>query len=89
MDGPTGVKQLRILHLVHQYLPDYVGGTELYTRWLAAGLSRRGHQATIFYRRSEDGVELTSWADENGVRVWAASARAGHTSAPLFGYVWG
>lgn len=65
---------MRILHLVHQYMPEYVGGTELYTRWLADGLSQRGHQITVFYRRSMEGTELTHRDDESGVRVWAVAA---------------
>jgi len=62
---------MRILHLVHQYMPEYVGGTELYTQWLARGLSRRGHEVTVFYRRSAEGVghEVLS---EDGLRIWAA-----------------
>ena len=64
---------MRILHLVHQYLPEYVGGTELYTAWLADNLSQRGHQVTVFYRRSMEGTELTCRDDENGVRVWAVT----------------
>ncbi len=39
---------MRILHVVHQYLPDYVGGTELYTRMLAQALTRRGHTSAVF-----------------------------------------
>jgi glycosyltransferase involved in cell wall biosynthesis len=60
---------MRILHLVHQYMPEHVGGTELYTRWLTHALSRRGHQITIFYRRSAAGVGLEERMEE-GVRVW-------------------
>ncbi len=69
-----GVKQMRVLHLVHQYMPEYVGGTELYTRWLAGALSQRGHQVTVFYRRSAIETDLTVRDDENGLRVWAAAA---------------
>ncbi len=49
---------MRILHLVHQYLPDHIGGTELYTHWLTQALSRRGHEISIFYRRSAAGSGL-------------------------------
>ena len=64
---------MRILHLVHQYLPEYVGGTEFYTQWVAYAQSQRGHQVTVFYRRSADGA---GWEDrtEEGVRVRAAWA---------------
>lgn len=64
---------MRILHLVHQYMPEQVGGTELYTRWLAHALSQRGHQVTIFYRRSAEGIGQKHRI-EDGVYVWAAWA---------------
>jgi glycosyltransferase involved in cell wall biosynthesis len=64
---------MRILHLVHQYMPEYVGGTELYTHWLTYALSRRGHQVTIFYRRSAEGVGQEHRV-EGGVHIWAAWA---------------
>jgi len=64
---------MQILHLVHQYMPEHIGGTELSTRWLTSALSQRGHQVTIFYRRSAQDV---GWEHrtENGVHVWAAWA---------------
>ncbi len=65
---------MRILHLVHQYMPEYVGGTELYTRWLAEGLSGRGHQNSVFYRIPGGDECLFTRADAQGVRVWAAGS---------------
>ncbi len=62
---------MRILHLVHQYLPEHVGGTELYTKWLTDGLQQKGHQAAIFARRSADGAGLNQ-RDDAGVQVWSA-----------------
>jgi glycosyltransferase involved in cell wall biosynthesis len=62
---------MHILHLVHQYMPEYVGGTELYTHWLTHALSRRGHQITIFYRRSAEGIGREECMEER-VRVWTA-----------------
>ena len=62
---------VKILHLVHQYLPDHVGGTELYTQWVAHRLAGRGHQVEIFYRRYGDGTGLDS-RNDGTVRVWAA-----------------
>ena len=62
---------MRIVYLVHQYLPDYVGGTELYTQSLARGLVARGHDATVYYRRSAEGQGHDE-REEGGVRVWAA-----------------
>jgi glycosyltransferase involved in cell wall biosynthesis len=61
---------MRVLQLVHQYPPEHMGGTELYTLWLARALRRRGHQVTVFYRRSAEGVGQEHWVDE-GVDVWA------------------
>jgi len=65
---------MRILHLVHQYMPDYVGGTELYTQWLAEHLSQRGHRVAVFYRRSGQGATLDKRVDAHEVQVWAATA---------------
>ena len=62
---------MRILHVVHQYLPEHVGGTEYYTKWLADGLQNRGHTIAIFTRRSADGAGVDK-RDEDGVQVWSA-----------------
>ena len=62
---------VRILHLLHQYLPEYVGGTELYTQTLAAALQPR-HTNAIFYRLSREGTGLTQREEAPGVQVWAA-----------------
>lgn len=61
---------MRVLHLVHQYLPQHVGGTELYTHWLTQAQGKRGHQVAIFHRRSADGVGQEK-REEEAVRVWA------------------
>ncbi len=39
---------MRILHVLHQYLPEKVGGTELYTRTLARHQTRLGHEVALF-----------------------------------------
>lgn len=62
---------MRILHLVHQYLPEHVGGTELYTKWLCDELQQRGHQVAIFARRSADASGVQQ-RDDHGVQVWLA-----------------
>jgi glycosyltransferase involved in cell wall biosynthesis len=64
---------MRILHLVHQYLPEHVGGTELYTEWLTEALSRRGHQVSIFHRRSAEGMGLEQRTEEER-QIWTAWA---------------
>jgi glycosyltransferase involved in cell wall biosynthesis len=47
---------LRILHLVHQYPPEHLGGTELYTQTVARALSERNHPSSVFTRRNGEGV---------------------------------
>lgn len=64
---------MHVLYIVHQYVPEHVGGTELYTRWLTQALSHQGHQATVFYRRNAEGVGQDDRMEER-VRVWAAWA---------------
>ena len=64
---------MRILHLLHQYLPEYIGGTELYTQTLAAALQPR-HRNAIFYRISREGTGVSHREEANGLRVWAAWA---------------
>ena len=66
---------MRVLHVVHQYLPEKVGGTELYTQWVSQALARRGHKVDVFYRSSAAGhlpIALEERTDEAGVRVWVA-----------------
>jgi glycosyltransferase involved in cell wall biosynthesis len=62
---------MRILHLVHQYLPDHVGGTELYTVWLTRALQRQGHDVAVFHRRSAEGTGLAR-REEDGITIWSA-----------------
>ena len=71
----------RILQIVHQYPPEHVGGSELYTHQLAQGLIARGHEAAIFTRRNlprnmrlnQAGNGLTLESHEN-VPIYAAWA---------------
>ncbi len=62
---------MRILHLVHQYPPDHVGGTELYTVWLTRALQQQGHDVAVFHRRSAEGTGL-SQREEDGIMIWWA-----------------
>lgn len=39
---------MRILHLIHQYPPEKIGGTELYTQTLARRQAGHGHEVAIF-----------------------------------------
>ena len=64
---------MRILYVVHQYLPEHVGGTELYTQSVAHTQADSGHQVDIFYRHYAPGVGLQRRTEEN-VTLWAAWA---------------
>lgn len=39
---------MRALHIVHQYPPDHVGGTEIYTQSLVRAQARQGHVPAVF-----------------------------------------
>lgn len=62
---------MRILHIVHQYLPEHVGGTELYTQSVSQALARRGHQVTVFCRHGAEGIGQKNRV-QGDVRVWSA-----------------
>jgi len=61
---------LRILHIVHQYPPDKVGGAELYTQAVSRALAQRGNAVAVFYRRDTRGRCLQCHAEE-GVNIYA------------------
>jgi glycosyltransferase involved in cell wall biosynthesis len=42
---------MRVTYIVHQYLPDHVGGTELYTHGLARRALAHGHDVTVLTYR--------------------------------------
>ena len=65
---------MKILHLAHQYLPEFTGGTEIYTRQLSSHLLARGHEVAVFYRRP--GIGLQKRVEQNGLNVWSAAAGA-------------
>ena len=64
---------MRILHITHQYPPDHVGGTELYTQSLARNQSAAGHQVSIVCPEAATEGE-PSPAVEEGVRVYRLGA---------------
>jgi len=43
------MKPMRIAFLVKTYLPDHIGGTEIYIQRLAEGLVSRGHEVAVLY----------------------------------------
>ncbi|MEM7030284.1 MAG: glycosyltransferase family 4 protein [Chloroflexota bacterium] len=64
---------VHILHVVHQYLPEYIGGTELYTNWLVAGLRRQNHNVSVVYRREGSGDTVVPRTDTDDAKIWAIS----------------
>lgn len=71
---------MRVLLVVHQYSPYRLGGTEVYTRNLAAELARRGHEPVVYFRADVD--ERPFAAQEEILD----GIRAHRVSAPLVGW---
>ncbi len=69
---------MRILQIVHQYLPEHVGGTELYTQWLTKGLQEQGHTVAVFTRRDRVGQ---GWDLQHVDQVLVYGAWAGEMTA--------
>lgn len=61
---------MRILHVVHQYPPDHVAGTELYTQWLSQSQARAGHQVAVFSPLNRNKLSALEPDLEEGVRVY-------------------
>ena len=62
---------MRILHVLHQYMPDHIGGTELYTKSIAQRQVQAGHEAAVFVPASPSAA--SKWpepSDENGVKIF-------------------
>jgi glycosyltransferase involved in cell wall biosynthesis len=49
---------MRILHVVHQFYPEHVGGTESHTRALALAQQAEGHTVCVFTRRYAEGRRI-------------------------------
>jgi glycosyltransferase involved in cell wall biosynthesis len=60
---------VRILHIVHQYPPDHLGGTELYTQSLARRQAAVGHVVSVYAPLAGGGREREP-ALEHGVRIY-------------------
>lgn len=68
---------LRILHLLHQYLPERTGGTEVYTYNLARQQARAGHSVAVFAPTAAPPTdEPVTAAEEEGVRVYRIAVGA-------------
>ena len=55
------------MHVVHQFLPEYTGGTEVYVADLAARLQKRGHQVIVFAGADEPGRRSYQGTDVEAV----------------------
>ncbi len=67
---PIGVI-LRILLVVHQYPPEHIGGTELYTQNLARRLLEAGHTPSILCpSESRPEGQTNQPVDESGLRIY-------------------
>ena len=64
---------MRLLHIVHQYPPDFRGGTEYYTQMLAAAQAETGHMTAVFAPAPVAGPPNLSDQVENGVQVYRAA----------------
>jgi glycosyltransferase involved in cell wall biosynthesis len=63
---------MRILQVIHQFFPDRVGGTEVYTQSLARALIARNHQVAVFHRApGRSGLTRAEW---EGVLTYRACA---------------
>lgn len=64
---------MRLLHLVHQYVPDHVAGTELYTQMLARRQSAAGHKVSVFAPVGREPAGELLIANEDGIQVFRAT----------------
>ncbi|MCP4427784.1 MAG: glycosyltransferase family 4 protein [Chloroflexi bacterium] len=74
---------MRILHLVHQYMPEHVGGTELYAQTLARYQIQDGHSVALFCPSSLPSTGSPMAQDEDGLRVYRAGIGA-HGRSQVF-----
>jgi glycosyltransferase involved in cell wall biosynthesis len=59
---------MKVLIVVHQSLPRWLGGAEVYAHQLAQALNKRGHSAVLFTREEGgSGLERTAW---EGVTIY-------------------
>lgn len=65
---------MRVLHIVHQYVPDHVAGTELYTQAVARRQAQRGHEVSVFTPLNRAGRFSGEPDEEEGVRVYRVPA---------------
>ena len=81
-------RALKVLFVVHQFLPKHIAGTELYTRNLAVELAKRGHGVAVFTteayageaqstmrRKDLDGLEIFEAVHNNAFADFESSYR--------------
>lgn len=61
---------MRILHLIHQYLPEKVGGTELYTQTLARHQVAQGHSVALFTPTTSPTSDNRLPITDNDLRIY-------------------
>jgi glycosyltransferase involved in cell wall biosynthesis len=74
----TEGEHLRIAWLVHQYLPDQIGGTELYTHGLARRARDEGHDALVITYREHPDADPAAWQTRNGEHEGVPVAEVEH-----------
>ena len=75
---------MRILQVVHRFLPEKVGGTEIYTQGLARQLRKRGHEVSVLYRGSGT-RSLMAAPQAEEIKRYEVEARADRDAPlPLF-----
>lgn len=65
---------MRILYVVHQFLPRHIAGTEIYTNNLARGIQGRGHDVAVFTTEAYHGESQATLREKDldGLRVFEA-----------------
>ncbi len=74
---------MRILQVVHQFLPHHAAGTEIYTYKLSKELLRRGHQVHVFHR--DFGHPERGFLEEDGELDGLVVRRVFHNASPWLG----
>jgi glycosyltransferase involved in cell wall biosynthesis len=78
---------MKLLYVVHQFLPDFVGGTELDTWEVATRMRDRGHKVTIVHRAPGDaGLTRTSRDGILAYRLEAGSMTPTALFSATFGH---
>ena len=62
---------MRIALVVHQFPPEHIGGTEIYTWSLGRALARLGHQVHIFHPQ-QPGLSEPASQEQDGMHIWRA-----------------